>query len=109
MTRGILATCYARLADGVDVDRVHAALDDAYADEPFVSVLPGGEWPSTKDVAGTNRCHIACAVDQRTGTVVVASVIDNLVKGAAGQAIQNMNLMCGFLETDGLEGGGLWP
>ncbi|MFM7322787.1 MAG: N-acetyl-gamma-glutamyl-phosphate reductase [Armatimonadota bacterium] len=109
MTRGILATCYARLGEGIAPKRVRATLVEAYAAEPFVFVRPDGEWPATKDVVGSNQCHIACTVDPRTRTVIVAAVIDNLVKGAAGQAIQNMNLMCGFAETDGLEGGGLWP
>jgi len=109
MTRGILATCYARLANGIRPEAVTATLASAYANEPFVVVRPEGDWPSTKDVAGSNLCQIAATVDVRTGTVVVCSVIDNLVKGAAGQAIQNMNLMCGFPETAGLEGGGIWP
>ena len=69
----------------------------------------GGDYPSTKDVYGSNYCHIGAKVDNRTHTVVVTSVIDNLVKGAAGQAIQNMNLMFDIPETRGLEGTGLWP
>ncbi len=109
MTRGILATCYARLASGVGAADLQRILEEAYADEPFVIVRAPGDWPSTKDVAGSNFCHLAATVDVRTGTAVVVSVIDNLVKGAAGQAVQNFNLMFGMPETAGLEGGGLWP
>lgn len=109
MTRGILATCYARLANGNSASEVQQTLELAYASEPFVVVREPGDWPSTKDVAGSNFCHLAATVDSRTGTVVVVSVIDNLVKGAAGQAVQNFNLMFGLPETAGLEGGGLWP
>ncbi len=109
MTRGILATCYARLESGAGASDVHRTLEAAYADEPFVIVRAPGDWPSTKDVAGSNFCHLASTVDARTGMAVVVSVIDNLVKGAAGQAVQNFNLMFGLPETAGLEGGGLWP
>ncbi|MDX2284049.1 MAG: N-acetyl-gamma-glutamyl-phosphate reductase [Bacteroidia bacterium] len=109
MTRGILATCYARLADGFTDATVRAALTDYFAGHPFVIVREAGDSPSTKDVAGSNFCHLASAVDRRTGMVIVTSVIDNLVKGAAGQAVQNMNLMLGLPETAGLEGGGWWP
>ena len=109
MTRGILATCYARVVAGTTVSDLQGVLESAYADEPFVVVRPSGDWPSTKDVLGSNRCHVAVALDGRTGTAVVVSVIDNLVKGAAGQAVQNFNIMFGFPETAGLEAGGQWP
>jgi N-acetyl-gamma-glutamyl-phosphate reductase len=84
-------------------------LKDAYANCPFVVIREAGDYPATKDVYGSNFCHITAAVDKRTNTVTVMSVIDNLIKGAAGQAVQNMNLMLGLPETAGLEGGGLWP
>ena len=110
MTRGILATCYAPLAsETTTTDDILAAFHDAYAGEPFVVVRPAGEFPSTKHVAGSNFCHIGAKVDTRTGLVIVTSVIDNLVKGAAGQAIQNLNLVFGLPETQGLTGGGVWP
>ena len=77
--------------------------------QPFVTVLEPGQFPATKHVNGTNFCHIGLAVDKRTNRVIVVSAIDNLVKGAAGQAIQNMNLMCGFDETAGLTMSAVWP
>ena len=110
MTRGIMATCYAPLADSsTTVKEVLAAFREVYADAPFVVVRDVNDYPSTKDVYGSNFCHIAATIDPRTKTVIVTSAIDNLVKGAAGQAIQNMNLMLGLPETLGLEGAGLWP
>ncbi len=109
MTRGILATCYAQLAKEASTEQIVGALGAAYADAPFVVVREPGDYPSTKDVYGSNFCHLAAKVDTRTNQVVVVSVIDNLVKGAAGQAVQNMNLMLGLPETMGLEGAGLWP
>jgi N-acetyl-gamma-glutamyl-phosphate reductase len=105
MTRGILATCYG--ATKASAAELTETLKQFYADAPFVVVREPGDWPSTKDVAGSNFCHLAVA---STGEqAIVVSVIDNLVKGAAGQAIHNMNIMLGFDETAGLEGGGLWP
>ena len=80
-----------------------------YENAPFVIVLEPGQFPATKHVYGTNYCHLGLAVDKRTNRVIVVSAIDNLVKGAAGQAIQNMNLMCGFDETAGLTMGAVWP
>jgi N-acetyl-gamma-glutamyl-phosphate reductase len=110
MTRGLLATCYAPLADSrTTVAQVLSAFKEVYAETPFVVVRDVNDFPSTKDVYGSNFCHIAVTIDSRTKTVIVTSVIDNLVKGAAGQAIQNMNLMLGLPETLGLEGAGLWP
>jgi len=110
MTRGLLATCYAPLTrPDLTTTDILEALNTAYADTPFVVVRDAGEQPSTKDVYGSNFCHVAAVVDPRTKTVIVTSVIDNLVKGAAGQAVQNMNLMLGLSETAGLEGGGIWP
>jgi N-acetyl-gamma-glutamyl-phosphate reductase len=110
MTRGILATCYGVLNDpNTTTDTVLNAFRSMYADAPFVVLRDPSDLPSTKDVYGSNYCHLTAKVDGRTGIVTVLSVIDNLVKGAAGQAVQNMNLMFGFPETTGLEGAGLWP
>jgi N-acetyl-gamma-glutamyl-phosphate reductase len=98
--RGILATCYARLADGRRGEDLRAAYAHKYADAPFVEVLESPDDVSLKGVNGTNKCQVAVAAD---GDVVVAiSAIDNLVKGAAGQAVQNLNLMMGWPETAGL-------
>jgi N-acetyl-gamma-glutamyl-phosphate reductase len=107
MTRGILSTCYASLLDPASGVSVFDAYEQFYADEPFVRVTASP--PATKHVRGTNFCHVHPAVDERTGRLVAVSVIDNLVKGAAGQAIQNMNLMLGFAETEGLTGLAVYP
>jgi N-acetyl-gamma-glutamyl-phosphate reductase len=107
MTRGLLATCYAPLIAHASPSALEDVLHAAYADEPFVVLR--NELPSTKDVTGSNYCHLHVAVDGRTGMAIVTSVIDNLGKGAAGQAVQNMNLLFGLPETAGLEGGGQWP
>jgi len=80
-----------------------------YADAPFVVLRDPGHFPATKHVYGTNYCHIGLAFEKRTNRIIVVSAIDNLVKGAAGQAIQNMNLMCEFDETAGLTMGAVWP
>jgi N-acetyl-gamma-glutamyl-phosphate reductase len=109
MTRGILATISARLRPGTDQAAVDAALQDAYAKEPFVHVLPPGEFPHTKSVHGANSCHLSAVIDPRTGRVLVTSAIDNLVKGAAGQALQNVNLLMGLDETLGLDVIGVYP
>jgi N-acetyl-gamma-glutamyl-phosphate reductase len=88
---------------------VRAALQAAYADEPFIDVLPPGLWPQTSSVSGSNMVQLQCAVDDHSGRVVVVSAIDNLVKGAAGQAVQNANLMLGLDETTGLSRNGVAP
>lgn len=107
MIRGIHATLYAELDDaGVDLQGLY---EQSYAGEPFVDVLPVGAHPETRSVKGANMCRIAVHRPQGGNTVVVLSVIDNLVKGAAGQAVQNMNLMFGFEETAGLDGIALLP
>lgn len=103
IARGILATCYARLADGVTEEDVDAAFAARYADEFFIRLLGRGAYPSTKYVRGTNYCDIAWHIDPRTHRVIVFSAIDNLVKGAAGQAIQNMNIALGLDERTGLD------
>jgi N-acetyl-gamma-glutamyl-phosphate reductase len=107
MTRGILATCYATLTESVTADDLREHYRAFYADAPFVHVTDG--LPATKHTLGTNMCHIGLAVDRRTNRVTVVSATDNLGKGMVGQAIQNMNLMCGFEETAGLEMPGMWP
>lgn len=100
--RGILTTIYAPLAKKADTASVLKLYQKMYADEPFVSILEEGQYPNIKHVRGTNNCHIGITVNKRTGTVIIVTAIDNLVKGAAGQAIHNMNLMMGFKETAGL-------
>lgn len=107
MIRGIHATLYATLANAeADLQAVYEA---RYRDEPFVDVMPAGSHPETRSVRGTNRCRLAVHRPQGGTTAVVLSVIDNLVKGASGQAIQNMNLMFGLDEAAGLEGIGVLP
>jgi N-acetyl-gamma-glutamyl-phosphate reductase len=109
MPRGILATVSAPARGAVSEGDVRAALIDAYADEPFVHVLPEGQWPQTSSVGGSNAAHLQCAVDEHAGRVVVVSAIDNLGKGAAGQALQNANLMLGLDEGLGLSVNGVAP
>ncbi|MBN2719903.1 MAG: N-acetyl-gamma-glutamyl-phosphate reductase [Proteobacteria bacterium] len=110
VARGILSTIYARPSKPLDEDSIFGVYRDAYEEEPFVRVYgPKGRLPSLKDVNGTNLCAVAARVDSRTGRVIVVSGIDNLVKGASGQAIQNMNLMTGQEETAGLVYDALYP
>jgi N-acetyl-gamma-glutamyl-phosphate reductase len=109
MSRGLLATCYATLRDDVGADEIQDALVEAYDDEPFVHVLEPGTFPHTKALAGSNGCQLSAIVDPRTGRVTVTSAIDNLGKGAAGQALQNANLMLGEEETLGLTAVGVYP
>jgi N-acetyl-gamma-glutamyl-phosphate reductase len=107
MVRGIEATLYARLNE--QAGDVQALFEQAYADEPFVDVMPLGSLPETRSVRGNNMCRLAVYRPLDGDTVVVSSVIDNLVKGASGQAVQNMNLMFGFPEDMGLRIVGLLP
>jgi len=100
--RGILTTAYARMRKGVGKAQIRAAFRKAYQDEPFVRLREEGAFPALRDVRETNYCDIGIEVDSSKGRVVVISAIDNLVKGAAGQAIQNMNVRCGFPEDAGL-------
>ncbi|HEY9033097.1 MAG TPA: N-acetyl-gamma-glutamyl-phosphate reductase [Pseudomonadales bacterium] len=103
MTRGIHATLYARLnSNGIALEDVQQLFEDRYADEPFVDVLPPGSMPQTRTVRGSNHCRIAVARPQGRDQIVVMSVIDNLVKGASGQAVQAMNIMFGLAEDAGL-------
>ena len=105
--RGIHSTLYARLVG--DPGDLQALYEDRYADEPFVDVLPAGELPQTRTVKGANYCQLSVAVPQGRDMVVIMSAIDNLVKGASGQAIQNMNIMLGLDERMGLRQVGLLP
>jgi N-acetyl-gamma-glutamyl-phosphate reductase len=109
MNRGILATIYVRLADGETAAELRRVLAERYAEEPFVSVLPLGGVPATRHVRGSNHCLIGVAADRAPGRAILISAIDNLVKGASGQAVQNMNLMTELPETLGLEQPALFP
>ena len=109
MPRGILATCSAPLADGVGATDVRETYLKAYDAEPFVRLLPEGEWPQTKAVHGSNACHLQVTVDESAGRLVVVGAIDNLAKGTAGGAIQSMNLALGLDETLGLTTVGVAP
>ena len=106
MPRGILATVTARPLTDADPRLV---LQQAYADEPFVHVLPEGRWPHTAATLGSNSCHLQATVDVDSGRVIVVSALDNLGKGAAAQAVQNANLLLGFSETAGLSVSGMAP
>ena len=109
MPRGILATCSARLHDGVTADDVRAAYEKAYGDEPFVHLLPEGQWPQTKSVAGSNAVHLQVTIDQDARRLVAVGAVDNLAKGTAGAAVQCMNLALGIDESSGLSTVGLAP
>jgi len=110
MPRGILATCTARLGpEGADTAAVRAVLAAAYTDEPFVHLLPDGSWPGTAAMAGSNGALMQAAADPRAGRATIVVAIDNLGKGAAGQAIQNANLLLGLPETAGLTSIGVAP
>ena len=103
--RGILATTYVK----GEADAIHATLAKAYADEPFIVVLPKGEAPSTRHIRGSNFCHIGVVADRRKGRAIVIAALDNLTKGSSGQALQNANLMLGIDETEGLMMAPLFP
>ena len=113
MTRGILSSCYATLTEPTKWvgsegrEKIIKLYRDYYADDPFVRVVPTP--PQTKQTLGNNLCLIHPSIDERTGRLIVISCLDNLVKGAAGQAVQNMNLMCGFPEETGLEALAVYP
>ena len=109
MNRGILSTIYVELANGASADDLRATLQKKYAKEPFVRVLANGTVPHTRHVRGSNHCLIGVVADRLKGRAVIMSVIDNLVKGASGQAVQNMNLVCGLDETTGLMQEPLFP
>jgi N-acetyl-gamma-glutamyl-phosphate reductase len=109
MNRGILCTTYIPLKETVDASQVRGTYQKAFAEERFVHLLDAGSYPQTKAVRGSNNCYVSIETLPGSGVMVVMSVIDNLVKGASGQAVQNMNLMCGLPEDMGLEGPGLFP
>jgi N-acetyl-gamma-glutamyl-phosphate reductase len=109
MSRGILATCSATITAGTDADAVRAAYSKAYADEPFVHLLPQGQWPTTAQVLGANTVALQIAVDADAGRLVVVAAVDNLTKGTGGAAIQCANLALGLPETTGLPLVGVAP
>jgi N-acetyl-gamma-glutamyl-phosphate reductase len=109
MNRGILATIYVRGLSGKSPEDLHGILEKRYAAEPFVHVLPFGEQPQTRHVRGSNMTFIGVTADRIAGRAIIGSALDNLVKGASGQAIQNMNLVLGWPETLGLEQVALFP
>ncbi|WP_457554216.1 N-acetyl-gamma-glutamyl-phosphate reductase [Desulfobacula sp.] len=102
LTRGMLSTIYVQTKKGVFEDKIRKTLNAYYAEEPFVSILDKNMYPAISHVKGTNRCDIGFYFDENTKKIIIISTIDNLVKGAAGQAVQNMNIMFGFDETAGL-------
>ena len=108
-TRGILCTCYADLAAGASLARAREAYQDFYRSEPFVRVMPGAVIPTLKSVYTSNFCDIGLAADESTGKLIVISAIDNLVKGQAGVALENVNLMLGLPETMGVDRAPTYP
>ena len=103
MSRGILATCYANLTSGISAEMIEPAFQKMYGNEHFIRLLGRDAYPETKFVRGSNYCDIAWHIDDRTNRVIVLSAIDNLVKGAAGQAVQNLNIAAGFEENTALD------
>jgi N-acetyl-gamma-glutamyl-phosphate reductase len=109
MPRGILATCTARLVKNTSTTQLRDAIADTYRGEPFIHLLAEGQWPATAATFGSNAAHLQAVADSHAGRAVVVSAIDNLGKGAAGQAVQNANLMLGLPETAGLTALGVAP
>ncbi|GEM03221.1 N-acetyl-gamma-glutamyl-phosphate reductase [Halolactibacillus miurensis] len=109
MTRGILVTMYVNLTEAISEEAIRELYQSFYRDRAFVRVKPGHSLPETKQVYGSNYCDLHITVDERTQRLIIVSVIDNLVKGASGQAIQNMNLLYGLDETEGLNLSPLYP
>ncbi|MEU6307904.1 N-acetyl-gamma-glutamyl-phosphate reductase, partial [Streptomyces chartreusis] len=109
MPRGILATCSAQAKDGVTAESVRAAYEKAFADEPFVHLLPEGQWPATASVYGSNAVQVQVAFDADANRIIAISAIDNLTKGTAGGAVQSMNIALGFHENTGLSTIGVAP
>ncbi|MGW3122421.1 N-acetyl-gamma-glutamyl-phosphate reductase [Streptomyces sp. NPDC001107] len=109
MPRGILATCSAKAKPGVTAESVRAAYEKAFADEPFVHLLPEGQWPATASVYGSNAVQVQVAYDEGAGRIIAISAIDNLTKGTAGGAVQSMNLALGLDESTGLSTIGVAP
>ena len=108
ISRGILSTMYATCS-GASEQEIQQLYEESYADEPFVRVCPAGTFPATQHVRGSNCCDIGIKLDPRTGRIIVLAAIDNIAKGASGQAVQNMNLMNGFDETCALLGAPFFP
>jgi N-acetyl-gamma-glutamyl-phosphate reductase len=109
VSRGMVSTIYLPMKREISAKTLRDAYMDRYGSEPFVRVLPAGTFPDTSKVRGSNQCHISVEIDERTGWVIVMSAVDNLVKGASGEAVQNLNLMMGLDETAGLMGLPLFP
>jgi N-acetyl-gamma-glutamyl-phosphate reductase len=109
MPRGILATCTARAKPGLTADMLRESWEAAYTDEPFVHLLPAGQWPRTADVLGSNNVHLQVALDDRSRRVIAVAAVDNLTKGTAGAAVQCANLALGLPETTGLPTAGVAP
>lgn len=107
--RGILSTIYASLKKEITLPELHSLYSSFYAAEKFVRLCPAGSYPNISSVCGSNYCDIGLALDPRTNRVIIMAAIDNLIKGAAGQAVQNMNIVCGFEEEAGLEAVPLYP
>ncbi|AGF80069.1 N-acetyl-gamma-glutamyl-phosphate reductase [Desulfocapsa sulfexigens DSM 10523] len=109
IARGILSTVYADLTSDISENDIRKLYRTMYENEPFVRIVPEGTFPATQHVRGSNFCDIGFTIDERTNRIIVISAIDNIVKGAAGQAVHNMNLMCGIDETTGLQGAPFFP
>jgi N-acetyl-gamma-glutamyl-phosphate reductase len=109
INRGILSTVYARPAGAISTGQAYRAYERRYGKEPFVRLCPASTFPSTMEVRGSNYCDLGVMVDDHSGQLIVISALDNLVKGASGQAVQNMNVMCGFPEEMGLQQNPLLP
>lgn len=107
--RGILSTIYATLGENISLERLHEAYCSFYAEEKFVRICPLGEYPNISSVYGSNYCDIGVCIDKRTNRAIIVVAVDNLIKGAAGQAVQNMNIMYGFDEDAGLCNVPLYP
>jgi N-acetyl-gamma-glutamyl-phosphate reductase len=107
--RGILSTIYAKLKKDITLTELYSLYSSFYAKEQFVRICPSGQYPNISSVCGSNYCDIGLAVDPRTKRVIIMAAIDNLIKGAAGQAVQNMNIICGFKENTGLQTAPLYP
>ncbi|PFJ17008.1 N-acetyl-gamma-glutamyl-phosphate reductase [Bacillus cereus] len=109
ISRGIMITLYAKVKQEVKIQQLQKLYEETYEHSAFVRIRPQGEFPSPKEVRGSNYCDIGLAYDERTGKITVVSVIDNMMKGAAGQAIQNANVLAGLEETTGLQHMPLYP
>jgi N-acetyl-gamma-glutamyl-phosphate reductase len=107
--RGILSTIYATLKKEISLSDLHSVYSSFYAKEKFVRIAPPGSYPNISSVCGSNYCDVGLAIDSRTNRMIVISAIDNLIKGAAGQAVQNMNVVCGLPEDTGLQSAPIYP